>query len=58
MKFGYLELGEIMDLNEYLFDCYCYAAHEEFMTVEEKEVSSLCEELGLFKGGKIDVCAY
>lgn len=35
-----------MDLNDLLFDFYCFVDHEEFMTVEEKQVSSIFEELG------------
>ena len=38
-----------MDLNDLVFDFYCYVEHEDFMTVEERQVSSISfEELDLF----------
>lgn len=38
-----------MDLNDLVFDFYCFVEHEEFMTVEERQVSSISfEELDLF----------
>lgn len=35
-----------MDLNDLLFDFYCFVDHEEFMAVEERQVSSIFGELG------------
>ena len=30
-----------MDLNDIVFDYYCFVEHMDFMTVEEKQVSSI-----------------
>ena len=40
-----------MDLNDIVFDYYCFVAHEDFMTVEERKVSSIFGELELYWGG-------
>ncbi|WP_296891187.1 hypothetical protein [uncultured Methanobrevibacter sp.] len=37
-----------MDLNDIVFDYYCFVEHEDFMTVEERKVSSIFGESLLF----------
>lgn len=34
-----------MDLNDLVFDFYCYVEHEDFMTAEERQVSSIFGEV-------------
>ena len=37
-----------LNLDDAVFDCYCYVEHMDFLTVEERKVSSIpFEELGL-----------
>ena len=44
--------GDIMydklNLDDAVFDCYCYVEHMDFLTVEEQHVSSIFGELELF----------
>ena len=37
-----------MNLNDLVFDYYCFVEHMDFMTVEEQQVSSIFGELELF----------
>ena len=36
-----------MDLNDLVFDYYCYVEHMEFMTVEEQQVSAIFGDIEL-----------
>lgn len=33
-----------MDLNDFVFDFYCYIEHEDFITFEERQISSIFGE--------------
>ena len=37
--------GENMSLDDLIFDFYCFVEHMDFMTVEERQVSSIFGEL-------------
>ena len=37
-----------MDLNDLVFDYYCFVEHMDFLTDEERQVSSIIGELELY----------
>ena len=36
-----------MDLNDLVFDCYCFVEHMDFMTDEEQQISSIFGDIEL-----------
>lgn len=46
-----------MDLDNLVFDYYCYIEHMDFMTDEEIKVSSIFESLDYKYGGEFDACS-